>query len=338
MRKVSYLIIFTSMNELNSPQSPPNENPDENQEKNDSDSLSEERGIKPRISPIAAAFIGLIGGFLLYQIVGGILTLVIFGINFESAPINSVRLMTMGGQILFILLPALLFSKWFYEDVSRILRIRVPAWQEFILFGIGIIILTPLLQYFILVQNHFIEIWAANSHFINSIKSALDSLNELVEKTYGDLLTAHNIGEAVLVIAVVAVVPAICEETMFRGFIQKSFELRIKPVWAALITAIFFGLYHFNPYGMIPLIILGFYFGFAAYKSNSILIPMSLHFTNNFIAIMVYFIIGNQDLIDTTPDTNVDLNSAFLMIVLLTIIMIGLIITIKKYYSKISLT
>jgi hypothetical protein len=254
--------------------------------------------------------------------------------NLDNAPVNAVRLMTMAGQILFILLPALLFSKWFYIDVSSIVRTRVPSWREFVLFGIGIIILTPLLEYLITVQNYFIDIWAANSQFINSIKTALDSLNELVEKTYDNLLSAKNIYEAILVIAVVAVVPAVCEETMFRGFIQKSFELRIKPVWAALITAVFFGIYHFNPYGMIPLMILGFYFGFAAYMSNSILIPMSLHFTNNFIAIMVYFIIGNEDLISSTPDTNVDLNSAVYMIILLTLIMIGLIITIRKFYSK----
>ncbi|HKB86980.1 MAG TPA: type II CAAX endopeptidase family protein [Ignavibacteriaceae bacterium] len=316
------------MDDFNS-QHPLNEDPDKKEEQEKTSG-----GIQPQISPIAAAFIGLIGGFILYQVVGGVITLLIFGMNIDSAPVNGVRLMTMAGQILFMLLPALLFSKWFYVDISSVIRTRIPSWKEFALFGIGIIILTPLLQYFITVQTYLIDIWAANSQFINSIKSALDSLNDLVEKTYGNLLAAKNLFEALLVITVVAVVPAVCEETMFRGFIQKSFELRIKPVWAALITAVFFGIYHFNPYGMIPLIILGFYFGFAAYMSNSILIPMSLHFTNNFIAIMVYFLIGNEDLINSTPDSNVDLNSAVLMIVLLSIMMIGLIITIRKFYSK----
>ncbi len=322
------------MDDFNSKQNPLNEDPDEEKHSGDDPPQNSAGGIHPQISPIAAAFIGLIGGFILYQIIGGVITLLIFGMNLDTAPVNAVRLMTMAGQILFILLPALLFSKWFYIDVSSIIRTRVPSWKEFALFGIGIIILTPLLQYLITVQNYFIDIWAANSQFINSIKTALDSLNELIEKTYGDLLSANNIYEAILVVAVVAVVPAICEETMFRGFIQKSFELRIKPVWAAFITAVFFGIYHFNPYGMIPLIILGFYFGFAAYMSNSILIPMSLHFTNNFIAIMVYFVIGNEDLINSTPDTNIDLNSAVLMIILLTLIMIGLIISIRKFYSN----
>ncbi len=322
------------MDEFNSKQDPFNEDPEKNKEiKSDLEGDAGSR-IEPQINPIAAAFIGLIGGFLLYQIVGGVITLLIFGMDIDKAPVNAVRLMTMAGQILFMLLPALLFSKWFYLDISAVIRTRVPSWKEFVLFGIGIIILTPLLQYIITVQNYLIDIWAASSPFIQSIKSSLDSLNDLVEKTYGNLLTVHNFYEALLVILVVSVIPALCEETMFRGFIQKSFELKIKPVWAALITATFFGIYHFNPYGMIPLIILGFYFGFAAYKSNSILVPMSLHFTNNFIAIMVYFLIGNEDLINTKPGTDIDLNSAVLMIVLLSLIMVGLIISIRKFYSK----
>ncbi len=322
------------MDDFNSHPDPLNQGPDKNNEPQNDSGHDSGGGIQPQIHPIAAAFIGLIGGFILYQIVGGVITLLIFGMNLDTAPVDAVRLMTMAGQILFMLLPALLFSKWFYLDVSAVIRTRVPSWKEFALFGIGIIILTPLLQYFITVQNYFIDIWAESSPFIHSIKSALDSLNDLVEKTYGNLLTAHNFYEALLVILVVAVVPAVCEETMFRGFIQKSFELKIKPVWAALITAVFFGIYHFNPYGMIPLIVLGFYFGFAAYMSNSILVPMSLHFTNNFIAIMVYFLIGNEDLINSKPGGDVDLNSAVLMIILLSLIMIGLIITIRKFYSK----
>ena len=177
----------------------------------------------PLISPIAAAFLGLIGGFFLYQFVGGILTLVIFGFDLDNAPINSLRLMTMAGQILFLLLPALLFAKWIYGDVSDVISIKMPEWIEIILFSAGIIILTPLLQSYLYIQNYFIEELAANSEMVNSIKSFFDSLNELVEKTYGNMLKADSIPEMFLVILIIAVVPAISEEVMFRGYIQKSF-------------------------------------------------------------------------------------------------------------------
>jgi len=288
-----------------------------------------------QISPVAAAFIGLAGGFFLYQIVGSLLTILIFGLDLESIPVNSLRLMTMAGQILFILLPALLFAKWIYSDVGKIIRIRKPDLKELGLFTIGIVILTPLLQSYLYIQNYYLEIFAKNSSFIHSVKSFFDSLNEMVEKTYSNLLSASNVFELALVVLVVAVVPALSEETMFRGFIQRSFELRYKKYYAAMITALFFSLYHFNPYGLIPLFILGAFFGFAAYKSKTLLIPMFLHFLNNFSAVLLYHIIGDDELIKSDASVNPnELSSYILMFFALTLLLVGLIIVINKYYSS----
>ena len=286
------------------------------------------------ISPIAAAFIGLAGGFFLYQIVGAILTLIIFGTNLDAIPVNSLRLMTMAGQILFILLPALLFAKWIYSDVGKIIRIRKPDIVALLLFIVGIIIITLLLQSFLYIQNYYIEIWAKNIPFVNSVKSFFDMVNDMVEKTYGDLITAHNIFELLLVITVVAVVPALAEESMFRGFIQRSFELKMKKYWAVIITALFFSLYHFNPYGFVPLFILGGFFGFAAYKTKSLVIPMILHFLNNFSAVLLYHIMGDDELIKSDAAINSNDLSFYVGVFFgLSILFAGLIILINKYYS-----
>ncbi len=291
--------------------------------------------LKFKISPVAAAFIGLAGGFFLYQIIGALLTVLIFGLNLESIPVNSLRLMTMAGQILFILLPALLFAKWIYSDVGKIIRIRKPDLKELGLFIIGIIILTPLLQSYLYMQNYFLEILAKNSSAINSIKSFFDELNKMVEKTYGNLLSASNIFELTLVVIVVAVVPALSEETMFRGFIQRSFELKYKKYLAAIITAVFFSLYHFNPYGFVPLFILGAFFGFAAYKSKTLIIPMILHFLNNFSAVSLYHIIGDDEIIKSDASVNPnELSSYVMMFFGLTVLFVGLIVVLNKYYSS----
>jgi len=288
-----------------------------------------------QVSPVAAAFIGLAGAFFLYQIVGSLITVLILGMDLESVPVNSLRLMTMAGQILFILLPALLFAKWIYSDVGKIIRIRKPDLKELGLFTIGIVLLTPLLQSFLYIQNYYLEIFAKNSSFINSVKSFFDSLNEMVEKTYSNLLSASNIIELILVVVVVAVVPALSEETMFRGFIQRSFELKYKKYFGAIITAVFFSLYHFNPYGFIPLFILGTFFGFAAYKSKTLLIPMYLHFLNNFSAVSLYHIIGDDELIKSDTSVNPDeLSSYVMMFFALVLLFIGLIMVINKYYSS----
>lgn len=288
----------------------------------------------PLISPVAAAFLGLIGGFILYQFAGGLLTLLIFGFDIEAAPINGLRLMTMAGQILFILLPALLFAKWIYGGVSEVISLKLPNLKEVALFTIGIVILTPLLQSYLYIQNYFIEQLAVNSDFIRSIKSLLDSLNELIEKTFGNLLQADTVPEMLLVVVVVSIVPAISEEFMFRGYIQRSFEFKMKPFWAAIITAVFFSFYHFNPYGILPLAALGLYFGFAAYMSESLVIPIFLHFINNFFAVMLYFTIGEDELITSNIAESEALNSHIIFFFVLAGLFLLVVIFIRNYYLK----
>jgi uncharacterized protein len=290
--------------------------------------------IYAKISPLAAAFLGLFGGFILYQILGGSLILIFFGSDISDAPRNVVRLTTMAGQILFIMIPALILSKMVYDDVVEVIRFKVPQWTEILLFSLGIIILTPLLQYFLFIQNHFLVEWAKVSPFIESVKSLFDSLNEVVETAYANLLRADSIPEGLFVVVVVAVVPAITEEIMFRGYIQRSMEFRLKPIWAALITAFFFGLFHFNLYGLIPLISLGFYFGFAAYMSNSIIVPIVLHFINNFTAVMLFLIIGDEELIKSSPTSDPELGSSVFMFFVFLVLLMGVITLIKRYYSE----
>ena len=288
----------------------------------------------PLISPVAAAFLGLIGGFILYQFLGGLMTLLIFGFDLEAAPVNGLRFMTIIGQILFIFLPALFFSKWIYGDVSKIVSLKMPNWKGLALFVLGIIILTPLLQSYLYIQNYFIEQLAETSEFVNSIKFLLDSLNELIEKTFGDLIRADNVPEMLLVIIAISVVPAICEEVMFRGYIQRSFGFKFKPHIAAIITAVFFALYHFNPYGLIPLAIIGFYLGFAAYTSQSLVIPIIIHFLNNFFAVMLYFIIGDDDLLKSNVSDAASLDMNVIYFFLLLILFTALMFFIRNYYTK----
>ena len=313
-----------------------------NQETNNSESTNSDELLKiaesyspyPLISPVAAAFLGLIGGFILYQFVGGLLTLLIFGFDLEAAPVNGLRLMTIVGQILFIFAPALLFSKWIYGDISKVISIGLPRLKELLLFILGIIILTPMLQSYLYIQNFLIEKWAESSEFIYSIKNLLDSLNELIEKTFGNLIHADNIVEMTLVVITISIVPAICEEVMFRGYIQRSFEFKFKPYFAALLTAVFFALYHFNPYGLIPLAIIGFYLGFAAYSSKSLFIPMVIHFLNNFFAVLLYFIIGDDELFKSNVTDPESLNANIIYFFILLVLFIATIYLIKNYYNR----
>lgn len=290
----------------------------------------------PTMSPNKAAILGLIAVFFIFQFGGGLLALGVFGFDLNNADMNLMRLLTIGSQILFILFPAILFSKLVFEDVTSIIRFRMPKLKEVGLFSFGLFLLVPLLQEYLTLQNYLLAELSKTVPFIEGIKNFLDMLDKLVEESYLQLLTANNLFEYIIVILTVSVTPAICEEIFFRGFVQKSFEFKQKPFAAILLTSLFFGLYHFNPYGLLPLIVLGMYLGYSVYKSNSIVVPIVLHFINNFIAIMAFFIFGEEELLQSKLVEISEIDSHILTFTLLLALFVGFVIFINKNYIKLT--
>lgn len=316
------------MDEMN----PNNNLPDEAEEPKSE--INDDVVLTPSMSPFRAGLLGLFGALVFYQVFGGILTLLIFGSDIGNADVNSMRMLTMAGQILFILLPALVFSKLIYEDVTNVVRFRLPVLKEVGLFILAVIILNPLLQSFVLIQNFYIELWTKDIYFFQKLKGIFEQLNELIEKSYGTLLRADSIAEGLLVVLVVAVTPAVCEELMFRGYIQRSFELKFKKFGGAVITAIFFAIFHFNPFALIPLFALGLFFGFACYKTNSIFVPIGLHFLNNFSAVILFFIFGEDELKQNKVIAGSDIGNIWLSFGYQAVLFVIILVAIHLYYKR----
>jgi membrane protease YdiL (CAAX protease family) len=103
------------------------------------------------------------------------------------------------------------------------------------------------------------------------------------------LASASSIPELLFVIVVIAFIPAIAEEFLFRGLVQRNVERNTSPMRAAVITGIIFGAYHLNPFSFVPLVALGIYLGFIAMRARSIWVSVAAHFFNNaFACIMLY--------------------------------------------------
>ncbi|HEX5001958.1 MAG TPA: CPBP family intramembrane glutamic endopeptidase [Bacteroidia bacterium] len=107
---------------------------------------------------------------------------------------------------------------------------------------------------------------------------------------------------------IVAVLPALGEEFLFRGIIQRLFtDLTGKPVTAILLSAALFSALHLQFYGFLPRFALGILFGFLLIWSGSIWLPVLAHFVNNGAAVLMAWFnrndaLGfNQDTIGTAP-------------------------------------
>lgn len=87
----------------------------------------------------------------------------------------------------------------------------------------------------------------------------------------------------IVLVLVVAVTPAICEEAFMRGAVLSNFR-GLKHDWVTvLIIGIFFGILHLSPLRFLNTAILGGILAYIMVKKNNILLPMLVHFLNNFV-------------------------------------------------------
>lgn len=105
------------------------------------------------------------------------------------------------------------------------------------------------------------------------------------------MLTArHTYGALVANILVLALIPAVCEEFMFRGTIQKFLtEWWQKPHLAIWLTAFVFSAIHLQFSGFVPRLLLGVYLGYLFFWSRSLWLPVIAHFLHNALSLMVEF-------------------------------------------------
>ncbi len=79
----------------------------------------------------------------------------------------------------------------------------------------------------------------------------------------------------------VAVVPAVCEELMFRGVILRNFERELPPWVAIVLTGTLFGLYHLRFTQALPLVLLGILITWLVWRTGSLWVVVAVHFVNN---------------------------------------------------------
>jgi sodium transport system permease protein len=84
-----------------------------------------------------------------------------------------------------------------------------------------------------------------------------------------------------LTLFLMALTPAICEEALFRGPILRGLRTRLSPAGAAILTGLLFGIYHLDPWRLVPTAILGVALSGIALGSGSIIPAMVAHFVNN---------------------------------------------------------
>jgi membrane protease YdiL (CAAX protease family) len=234
------------------------------------------------IHPLVYAFLTLMIVFLLYQVGGGVLSFIIIGAtSITRENVGAMRWLTIAAQLGFILVPTLLLTKLFATRLRDVFRFRVPGLRESTVALIALVSLQRVFESYMYFQERV--------PLPDLIRDIIEPLKKLLEEVTKILVRADSPVELLAVILVVAVMPSIVEELLFRGLIQKIFERLMSPVVAAILAGTIFGLYHFNPFEIVPLVGLGVFFGLLRYRSQSLLVPIVAHFLNNLMAVLASY-------------------------------------------------
>lgn len=169
-------------------------------------------------------------------------------------------------QQLIILLCPVLYAWYMKADAKKLFSIKKPGVSQVaggVLFGIAAFLCAMIIG--VLLVPFFPE--------------SADGLTQL-----DDMLTSQP---AVVLILVVALMPAIGEELLFRGFVMGTLKNKCTGVIAVLVTTLLFAAYHMSLIKMFTIGIIGFGLTYAAYKSGSIVTSMCMHFLNNLLSVLI---------------------------------------------------
>jgi len=119
------------------------------------------------------------------------------------------------------------------------------------------------------------------------------------------LPAVDNLGVFIVAILGIAVTPAIFEEIIFRGILQKGLLRHTSPKNAIIISSFMFMLMHGSVESLLYTFVFGCLLGYLAYKSGSIVPSIVFHFVNNGIAvILLYFMEIAEKFGIQVPDTS----------------------------------
>ncbi len=99
----------------------------------------------------------------------------------------------------------------------------------------------------------------------------------------------------VLSIFLLALLPAITEELIFRGIVLQGLRKNYSDIVAICVSALFFALMHASLQQLIYPLLIGLVFGWLAIRTGSIITTMIAHFLNNLIVVVMAYIKVNYN-------------------------------------------
>ena len=286
------------------------------------------RGMKPFSQLMFSIFV-IISSFLTFLVISLVVAIPLFGVDsIMNLPLindfnnpDSIRILKYFQVVQSIgvfIIPPFILGWLFNGDIAQYLSLNKNINFASVLL---VLVLSFAASPFInligdLNENMRLPDWLSGLE--NWMKNTEEKAAELTEI----FLKVETTGGLMFNIFMIAFLPAIGEELLFRGVIQRIFTNWTRNFhWGIWISAILFSALHMQFYGFIPRMFLGVLFGYLLVWSGSIWLPIVAHFINNGIAVIAMYMIDkgllSSDIEDigTTSDSYYMAAVSFLLIV-----------------------
>ena len=292
-------------------------------------------------APLASLLIILLNVFLGFVVVGPVLGLGIASLFYEGNLLNDIQTLDNRPGILVPLLVTQSVATFIGLIIFPILHIvaiehkRIPPFfppQHRPLFALFLVMAIGLT--FMIAISPLVE-WNMNIKFPEFLKGFESWARDAEDKTaqLTKVMTSfESTGDLIIGLIVIALLPAIGEELVFRGMFQNEFVRGTGNIHLSIwLSAIIFSAIHFQFYGFLPRLLLGALFGYLYYWSGTLLVPMFAHFVNNAFGVTMIYLYRQK-----ITELNVEDNTAAPLqyVILNAALTAGLLYYIWRHYQQ----
>lgn len=174
-----------------------------------------------------------------------------------------------------LVLPATLYMVIRKNKLKEQFRFKVPRVSDIWKMALAGIFFVP----FVALANGIINVWLIYGLKIDAPQIPLET------GAFAPIIT----------FLIAAVTPGFCEEFVFRGLLLTEYEKKMGYFQAALISALLFGMFHYNIMNFFGPFMLGIVFAWVMQVTESIWTAMLGHLINNTFAVVMLYVTSGAD-------------------------------------------
>ena len=161
---------------------------------------------------------------------------------------------------------------------------------------------------------------------LKSIESIFHDMEDRAMEWTEILLSSTSVGGLISGILIIGVLTGFAEELFFRGSLQNIMVRRgINPHLSIWCAAFIFSFLHFQFFGFVPRLLLGAFFGYLLYWTDSIWVSVTAHALNNSLVVVTSWLTRNE-IISIDVESVGILERGFPWIALISLVLLTLVI------------